>query len=263
MTCLFPFPDHSYQFDPDSESDDDNDLNVNDDDVATFSTPTSVTSPHSSMNKLRSKSTLNLSPTTSVSSTTTPMTNLIPASTDTNNSLTNRFLSMFSNATHSDGLDLTSLDSYNCLNELTPAAAAAAAAANFRSNNNRVSFFGRQLGDDATTNHKFEQLQKSKSTFCLGINSDLIEEELNCMSSSAVTNSNVARSSIPSQPLSVDTILKTSRTRKTGASIWASDQPVSDESNWMTTPKAAPRLKFSLPTTLEFVSCWTWIRGHS
>ena len=164
---------------------------------------------------------------------------------------------MFSNGTHSDGIDLTTLDSYSCLNELTPAAAATA---NFRSINNRVSFFGRQLGDDDTNNHKFEQLQKSKSTFCLGINS---EEELNCMSSSAVTNSNVGRSTIPSQPLSVDTILKTSRTRKTGANIWASEQPVSDESNWMTTPKAAPRLKFSLPTTLEFVSCRTWIRGHS
>ena len=259
----------SYAFDPDSESDEESEAknssnaskddiavyscNASKDDIATFSTSTSV-SPQSSINRLKSLSTFNLSH-TSVSLTTTATTatttttdlSLLPNSADSPNSLTNRFLSMFSNTSFDEQI----LDNCSCLNELTP------------NTNKRVSFFGRQFGvEDASLttpsiNNKYERqskLQKSKSSFCLGINSDLIEEELICMSSPADTNTNVGRSSMSSQPLSVDAILKSSRTRKTGANIWASDQPVSDESNWMTTPKAAPRLKFSLPTTLEFVS---------
>ncbi len=279
---MFSLSDPSYvTFDPNDESDDDepttnNDADSNDvfsNDVLTnYSTSTSVTNKESSQQRrppsfrehrqksmstfnLNSSSTLNLDNSVSLS------TNHRSLPSNAAESLTNRFLSMFSPNRNAPSEESdSSLDPEHSLNldndsyesRLTQPNSfvfpTAAAASNLSINQG---LFDRQpvvpMNDG--------RLQKSKSSYSLNVRT---HEDHSLIGMSRNTNrysdaGRMSNSSISSQPLSVDSMLASSRTRKTGtADIWMIGEDGSAVGRM--TPKVVPRFRLSLPTTSESVS---------
>ena len=187
----------------------------------------------------------------------------LPPTAAETNSLTNRFLSMFSpnrKTLSEESLDLeqslsnSNLDNDSYESQLTqpnnyPFAAAAASNPNI----NQGLFDRQPVVVDAAIGDG--RLQKSKSSYSLNIRTHE-DQSITGMNKTTNLYSNVGRpsnSSFSSQPLSVDSMLASSRTRKTGAAdIWMIGEDVPDVGR--ITPKIVPRFRLSLPTTSESVS---------
>lgn len=111
-----------------------------------------------------------------------------------------------------------------------------------------MSVFDQQCDPVDGVSRPGELRQRSQSTFCL--NDDL---SLTRMSLNHTNHRNVRRSSISSQPLSVDTMIEASRTRKTGAAnIWS----IGEEEEEIFAGKIFPTHSLSLPSNPDYVSCF-------
>ena len=196
----------------------------------------------------KSASTLNLTSSVSLESSENQLRSFPPSAAETN-SLTNRFFSMFSPFRQNDtrpNTDLTNLSQLthprDCFHSYS------FASAYLNSSNKSLSVFDQQCDPVDGVSRPGELRQRSQSTFCL--NDDL---SLTRMSLNHTNHRNVRRSSISSQPLSVDTMIEASRTRKTGAAnIWS----IGEEEEEIFAGKIFPTHSLSLPSNPDYVSCF-------